>query len=80
MIVVGYVGSLWLAPLVWGQPLASLDGALVLGGWLAVLVVAAEVVRMRARTGRRDPGRPARPRNDAGSARNACAWPGTSTT
>ncbi len=47
VIVVGYVGSLWLAPLAWGQPLASLDGALILGGWLAVLVVAAEVVRMR---------------------------------
>ncbi|MGD0810057.1 MAG: histidine kinase [Acidimicrobiales bacterium] len=47
VIVVGYVGSLWLAPLVWGQPLASLDGALALGGWLAVLVVAAEVVRLR---------------------------------
>ena len=47
VIVVGYVGSLWLAPLVWGQSLASLDGALNVGGWLAVLVVAAEVVRMR---------------------------------
>jgi signal transduction histidine kinase len=47
VIVVGYVGSLWLAPLVWGQSLASLDSALNLGGWLAVLVVAAEVVRMR---------------------------------
>jgi signal transduction histidine kinase len=45
--VAGYVGSLWLAPLVWGQPLATLDGALILGGWLAVLVVAAELVRMR---------------------------------
>ena len=47
VIVVGYVGSLWLTPLLWGQPLASLDGALILGGWLAMLVVAAEVVRMR---------------------------------
>jgi signal transduction histidine kinase len=47
VIVAGYVGSLWLAPLVWRQPLASLDGALILGGWLAMLVVAAEVVRMR---------------------------------
>jgi len=47
VIVAGYVGSLWLAPLVWGQPLATLDGALILGGWLAVLVVAAELVRMR---------------------------------
>ena len=47
VIVVGYVGALWLAPLVWGQSLASLDAALILGGWLAVLVVAAEVVRLR---------------------------------
>src|SRR6185437_68954 len=47
VIVVGYVSSLWLAPLVWGRPLATLDGALILGRWLAVLVVAAEVVRMR---------------------------------
>ncbi|HEX4220002.1 MAG TPA: sensor histidine kinase [Acidimicrobiales bacterium] len=47
VIVVGYVGSLWLAPLVWGQPVATLDGALLLGAWLAVLVIAAEVVRMR---------------------------------
>ena len=47
VIVVGYVGSLWLAPLVWGQSMASLDDALILGGWLAVLVVRAEVVRMR---------------------------------
>lgn len=47
VIVVGYVGSLWLAPLVWGQSLPSLDAALILGGWLTVLVVAAEVVRMR---------------------------------
>jgi signal transduction histidine kinase len=47
VIAVGYVGSLWLAPLVWGQSLASLDDALILGGWLAMLGVAAEVVRMR---------------------------------
>lgn len=46
-IVVGYVSSLWLTPLMWRQSLASLDGALILGGWLAVLVVAAEVVRLR---------------------------------
>jgi hypothetical protein len=72
VIVVGYVGSLWLAPLVWGQPLASLDGALILGGWLAMLVVAAELVRMRRE--RVAAARAARP------ARNACEWPGTSTT
>jgi len=47
VMVIGYVCSLWLAPLVWGQSLASLDGALILGGWLAVLAVVAEVVRMR---------------------------------
>ena len=47
VIVIGYVGSLWLAPLVWGESVATLDGALLLGAWLAVLVVVAEVVRMR---------------------------------
>jgi signal transduction histidine kinase len=47
VIVIGYVASLWLAPFVWGQPLASLDDALILGGWLAMLGVAAETVRMR---------------------------------
>jgi len=47
VIVVGFVSSVWLAPLAWGQSLTSLDGALILGGWLAVLVVTAEVVRMR---------------------------------
>jgi hypothetical protein len=72
VIVVAYVGSLWLAPLVWGQPLASLDAALILGGWLAVLVVAAEAVRVRrewvAET------------RVAGPTRNACKWPATFTT
>ncbi len=47
VIVIGYVGSLWLAPLVWDESVATLDGALLLGAWLAVLVVVAEVVRMR---------------------------------
>jgi signal transduction histidine kinase len=47
VIAAGYAGSLWLAPLLWGQPLATLNGALILGGWLAMLAVAAEVVRMR---------------------------------
>jgi signal transduction histidine kinase len=47
VICVGYVVSLWLAPLVWGQSLATLDSALILGGWLAVLGVAAEALRMR---------------------------------
>jgi signal transduction histidine kinase len=54
VIVVGFVSSMWLTPLVWGQAEGSLNGALSLGGWLAVLVVAAEAVRMsRERIGDR---------------------------
>ena len=44
LLVAGYVGSLWLAPLVLGQATGSLGAALTLGGWLAVLAVAAEAV------------------------------------
>ena len=47
LLVAGYVGSLWLAPLVLGQATGSLGAALTLGGWLAVLAVAAEAVRIR---------------------------------
>lgn len=47
VIVVGYLASVYLAPLVFGRPGVSLTFALALGGWLAVLVVAAEVVRLR---------------------------------
>jgi signal transduction histidine kinase len=47
VIVVGYVGSLWIAPLVWGDALPTLEGALLLGAWLAVLVIAAEAVRIQ---------------------------------
>ncbi len=47
MLVAGYVGSLWIAPLILGDATASLGGALALGGWLAVLAVAAEAVRIR---------------------------------
>lgn len=46
-IVVGYVCSVWLAPLIYGKPTASLEFALLLFGWLVVLVVSAEVIRMR---------------------------------
>ncbi|HEX3824840.1 MAG TPA: histidine kinase [Mycobacteriales bacterium] len=50
-LVVGYVSSLWLAPLAWGDPLATAGQAGLLGAWLAVLAVAAEAVRMgRERT------------------------------
>lgn len=47
VIVVGYGCSIWLAPLVYGQPGVTLSFALLLLGWLSVLVVAAEAVRMR---------------------------------
>ncbi len=47
MLLGGYVGSLWVAPLVLGAPTTPLSGALELGGWLAVLGVAAEAVRIR---------------------------------
>jgi signal transduction histidine kinase len=47
VIVVGYVSSVWLAPLAYHNHEGSLEFSLLLLGWLAVLVVAAEVVRMR---------------------------------
>jgi signal transduction histidine kinase len=46
-IVLGYVSSLWLVPLAYGDPAATLTGALLLAAWLAVLVIAAEAVRLR---------------------------------
>ena len=47
VIAVGYLCSVWLGPLVFGNPGVSLTFALALAGWLAVLVIAAEVVRLR---------------------------------
>jgi signal transduction histidine kinase len=47
VIVVGYLCSVWLAPLAYGNRVGSLTFALALAGWLAVLVFAAEVVRLR---------------------------------
>jgi signal transduction histidine kinase len=47
VIVIGYLSSVWLAPLAYGNPVGSLTFALALAGWLAVLVIAAEVVRLR---------------------------------
>jgi signal transduction histidine kinase len=47
VIVVGYLCSVWLAPLAYGNPTGSLTFALALAGWLAVLVIAAELVRLR---------------------------------
>jgi signal transduction histidine kinase len=47
MLAAAYVGSLWLIPLVRGEATASLDDALLLGSWLAVLTIAAETVRIR---------------------------------
>ena len=47
VIVSGYVCSVWLAPLAFGHSIASLQFALLLLAWLTVLVIAAEIVRMR---------------------------------
>lgn len=47
VLVTGYVSSLWLAPLLYDQALATFDAALLLGSWLGFLAVAAEVVRIR---------------------------------
>ena len=47
VIAVGYLCSVWLAPLAYGNPTGSLTFALALAGWLAVLVIATEVVRLR---------------------------------
>ena len=43
----GFAGSLWLTPWLWDRPGFTLEGALLLGGWLAMLAVAAEAVRIR---------------------------------
>jgi signal transduction histidine kinase len=47
VVVTGYLGTVWLIPLAFGHQVASLTFALALLGWLAVLVVAAELVRSR---------------------------------
>jgi signal transduction histidine kinase len=51
VITAAYVSSLWLAPLIWGRPAASAATALLVAAWLAVLVVAAEAIRMRRERG-----------------------------
>ena len=45
-IATGFVWSAWLGPLAYGDKTASTVFALVLGAWLAVLVMAAEAVRV----------------------------------
>ncbi len=45
-ILAGYVCSCWLVPLVYGRSVATLQQALLIAGWLAVLVVGAEIWRM----------------------------------
>jgi signal transduction histidine kinase len=47
VIAAGYVTAVWFDPLAFGHKTASLAFALGLAGWLAVLVIAAEVVRLR---------------------------------
>jgi signal transduction histidine kinase len=46
-VVTGYAGAVWLEPLTFGRPAGSLTFALLLGGWLAVLVISAEAIRLR---------------------------------
>ena len=43
----GFVCSVWLVPLVAGRHVATVQFALLLLGWLTVLLVAADVVRLR---------------------------------
>ncbi|MGH8996358.1 MAG: sensor histidine kinase [Acidimicrobiales bacterium] len=47
-LVLRYVSSVWLIPMAGGSPTYSLDVALGFGGWLVVLVVAAEAIRLRS--------------------------------
>jgi signal transduction histidine kinase len=42
-----FVWALWPAPLVYGRAVPPLNDALLLAGWLLVLVIAAEAVRIR---------------------------------
>lgn len=42
----GFVSACWLSPLVYGHPAASAENVLLIAGWLAVLVVGAEIWRM----------------------------------
>ncbi len=46
VVVVGFVCSNWLGPLVYGEPVASPEQALLLAAWLLVLVVVAEIRRL----------------------------------
>lgn len=51
VIAAGFIASVWLAPLAYGRSPASLEVALLLLGWLTVLVIAAEATRIaRERT------------------------------
>ena len=78
-ILVGYVCSCWLVPLAYGDTVASLEQALLVAGWLAVLVVGAEIRRMHEENAaRRSP--PGSSTTAAEPARNGCGSPTTSTT
>ncbi len=46
--VAGYVIAVWLGPLAFGRSRGSLEFALLLAGWLAVMVIAAEAIRLRS--------------------------------
>jgi signal transduction histidine kinase len=47
VIAAGYVSSMWVAPLAWHRPIVPAGPALFVAAWLAVLVIGAEVLRMR---------------------------------
>lgn len=46
-LALAFAWQFWLAPLVYGYAIPPLNDALLLGGWLLVLVIAAEATRIR---------------------------------
>ena len=75
---VGYASSVWLVPLAAGRHVATMQFALLLLGWLAVLLVAAEVVRLRG-VRRVECGAHTMWKRGAAPVTSACGWPGSST-
>jgi signal transduction histidine kinase len=47
VLAAGYASSVWLGPLAWNRPAPSPGTALLVGAWLAVMVIAAEAARLR---------------------------------
>lgn len=48
VLALAFVWTIWLAPLAYGYPIPPANDALLLAGWLLVVVVAAEATRIRA--------------------------------